>query len=122
MSDICSDDEPDHNSASNRPGRRAGDINPETVHHRGPMPLTKPQRERARFLRFELDLDWSEISADLGRSEQDIRHSLANARTVPSHPRKRVTENVSLAAHERLRALQLPGEAMWKTINRVLGI
>lgn len=116
------DDEPDHNSSQKRPGRAAGKINPKTVHSRGSSPLTKPQRDRARFLRFDLHWDWPEISANLGRSERDIRHSLANARTVPSQPRKRVTENVSVAAHERLRTLQLPNEAMWQTVNRILGI
>lgn len=103
------------------PGKDAGQISVQTIKLRGPMPLTAAQRRRARFLRFEVGWDWPDIAADVGRSQQEVRHSLANARTLSPDP-KRATVNVGPAAIERLRVLQRPGEAMWETMNRLLGI
>lgn len=103
------------------PGTHAGDMNPLTGVLRGPMPLTADQRKRARFLRFTAHWDWPDIATDLGRSEQDIRHSLANARTTRSDP-SRGTMNVSIAAYDWFKAHQLPGESMWQTVNRIVGV
>lgn len=104
-----------------RPGRNAGITSPRTLRARGPLPLTAEEREWARFLRFDAGWDWPDIAVEIGRSEQDIRHSLANARTRRADP-PRGTVNVSPAAIEELRIRQLPGEPMWKTMNRILGI
>ncbi len=103
------------------PGAYAGQISPQTIILRGPLPLNEEQRRWARFLRFDVGLDWPDIAAAIGRSEQDVRHALANARTRRGAPR-RGTLNVSLAAIERFRSLQLPNEAMWQTVNRVMGV
>lgn len=107
--------------ASKYPGKDAGQTSPRTIELRGPMPLTADQRRRARFLRFDMGMDYPDIAAAIGRSEPDVRHALANARTALQDP-KRGTVNVSPAAIERLRLLQLPDEPMWQTVNRVLGI
>ena len=104
-----------------RPGKNAGDVSARTLDRRGPMPLTAEQRRRARFLRFDVHWDWPLIVLDLGRSERDIRHSLASCRTPRTNP-KRGTINVGLAALAELRARQLKGEAMWETVNRLLGL
>ena len=92
-----------------------------TAHKRGPVPLTADERKRARFLRVDLNWDWPAIAADVGRSESDIRHSLATVRTRTAAP-KRGTVNVSPALLDHLRSLQLPDEAMWETMNRLFGI
>lgn len=103
------------------PGPNCGLTSPRTLSARGPVPLSADQRRRARFLRFEAASDWPDIAADLGRTERDVRHSLANARSRRTNP-PRGTVNVGPAAIERLRSLQQPGEPMWVTVNRLLGI
>lgn len=104
-----------------RPGKNAGQISLRTIELRGPLPLTADQRRRARFLRFVVGKGWAEIAAALGRSEQDIRHALANARTRRKEP-GRGTVNVSPATIEHLRSLQQPDEPMWQTVDRLLGL
>lgn len=104
-----------------QPGKNAGQISVRTTVLRGPIPLTADQRRWARFLRFEVGLDWPDVVTATGRTERDIRHSLANARTPHVKP-KRVAINVGPTAGDRLRAMQLPGEAMWQTVNRLLNI
>jgi hypothetical protein len=47
--------------------------------------------------------------------------SLANIRTQRRDP-PRVSLNVSVAAAEWFKEFQLPKEAMWRTVNRLLGI
>ena len=103
------------------PGPHAGDMNPLTGILRGPMPLTADQRKRAKSLRFNQKWDWPDIAADLKRSQQDIQHSLANARTPRTNP-ARGTANISLAALDKIKAQQLPDEAMWETVNRLMGV
>jgi len=107
--------------ASKRPAPDAGLISPRTVAARGPIPLTADQRRHAKFLRFEVGLDFPAVAAAIGRSEAEVRHSLANARTRRS-VEKRVTANISPAAAAHLRRIALPGEPVWQTINRVFGI
>jgi hypothetical protein len=85
------------------------------------MPLTAEERARARFLRFEAHHGWPDIAVAIGRSEEDIRHSLANARTRSPNP-KRGTANLSPAALDHLKGQMLPGEALWQTVNRIFGL
>ena len=103
------------------PGPHAGEVSPRTLASRSPISLTDEQRSRAKFLRFGEGWDWCDIAADLGRSEADIQHSLANARSRQGEPHRR-SLNVSVAAAESLRKLAHPGEPAWKTVNRILGI
>ena len=109
-------------SNKKRPGQNAGKISERTVALRGPTALTEDQRNRARFLRFERGWDWPEIAADLGVTEQEVWYALATARTSRPTPPPRFTTNISPAAHEKLKQLQVPGEPMWKTVNRLVGI
>lgn len=107
--------------ASKRPTKDAGLISPRTIIARGPMPLTAEQRRWAKFLRFEAHWDFPDVAIAVGRSEADVRHALANARTRRK-TEPRVTVNVSPAAGAVFRAAALPDEPMWETVNRVLGI
>ena len=84
------------------------------------MPLTADQRRRAKAMRLK-DFDFAVIAALLSRTEADVRHGLATVRTPRDDP-PRVTLNISPAAKQRLDTLRHPGEAMWETINRVVGI
>ena len=104
-----------------RPGMNAGEVGPRTLERRGPLPLTEAERAYARFLRFDVNMDWPDVATAVHRTEADVRHSLASARTRRTSPR-RGTVNVGLAAIDRLRKLQSPGEPMWQVMNRVLGI
>jgi hypothetical protein len=103
------------------PGPRAGEINPGTLAARAPIALSDEQRRHARFLRFEKKWDWVVLADAFGCSVQEIQHALATIRTPSTSP-KRATLNVSLAAYARIQELRQPGEAVWETVNRVLGI
>jgi hypothetical protein len=107
--------------ASKRPGKNAGEMSSKTELLRGPLPLTKDQRAMARFLRFEVGKDWPDVASAVGRTIEEVRHALANARTAHNQ-RKRVTLNVSPALGELVESYQLPGEAMWQTMNRLFGV
>ena len=87
---------------------------------RGPVPLTADQRRRAKSMRLK-NIEFAAIAAILSRSEADVRHSLATVRTRREDP-PRLTINVSPAAKDRFDKLRHPGEAMWETVNRVVGI
>lgn len=103
-----------------KPGVDAGKISAHTQEVRGPMPLTADQRRRAKSMRLKA-FDFPMIAAILGRSETDVRHGLATVRTRRDDP-TRATLNVSPAAKEQLDKLRHPGEAIWETFNRVIGI
>jgi hypothetical protein len=98
----------------------AGMMNPLTNHLRGPVPLKAYERKRAKALR-QAGWDFPDIAIEIGRSEKDVRHSLATIRTSPSKP-ARGTINVTLDLYAYLKGLQLPGEAMWETMNRQFGV
>jgi hypothetical protein len=95
-------------------------MSPYTDLLRGPMPLNAAQRKEARRLR-EAGLDWPEIAAAIERSVEDVQHSLATIRTRHREP-SRGTINASPMAHAYLKGRQLPGEAMWETVNRLLNL
>jgi hypothetical protein len=69
----------------------------------------------------EAGVDWPVIAISLGRLEKDVRHGLATVRTHRSNP-TRATLNISPAAMEEIKKLQHPGEPMWETVNRLVGV
>ena len=85
------------------------------------MPLRADQRRQAKSLR-ERGFEWADVAAAIGRTEGDIRHALANARTPSPNP-KRATLNVSLESYEAfLTKYRVPGEKVWETFNRLMGV
>jgi hypothetical protein len=98
----------------------AGEISPATLRLRAPLFLSYEQRNAAKMWR-QVGLEIWEIAEEMGVSETDVALALANIRTHrPQHPRR--TLNVSVAAWAKFNAMRLPGEAMWQTVNRVLGL
>lgn len=95
-------------------------MNPLTSLLRGPMPLTAAERKIAKRLRLT-GMGWPMIASAIGRSEDDVRHGLATIRTRHTIP-ARGTLNVSTEAKAQIESLQLPKEAVWETVNRLLGI
>ncbi len=103
------------------PGPNAGGINPATLEARAPLALSEDQRRLARDLRVDLNWSFEQIADTLGCSVAEVQHALATLRTPSENP-QRGTLNVSLAALAYFRSQQLPGEAMWETVNRLTGI
>jgi hypothetical protein len=103
------------------PGPNAGQMSAYTATLRGPLPLTPYERRRARYLRVYRGWDWPDIAREIGRTEEDIKHSLATLRTLRRDP-ARWTANLTIAARDRIRMLQYPGETIWQTVNRLVGV
>lgn len=103
------------------PGPNAGSMNDRTRAIRAPLSLTEEERDYARFRLVELEWTHLAIAEAMGRPVEDIKLALANIRTRRKK-RSRETLNISPAAAARFRAAQQTGEAMWETVNRVLGI
>jgi hypothetical protein len=61
------------------------------------------------------------IADELNVSLLSVSYALANLRTPRPDP-PRASLNVSLASLDYVRARQRPGEAIWKTVNRLFGI
>jgi hypothetical protein len=87
---------------------------------RAPLALTKDQRMQAKRWR-KTGLEIWEVAEEMGLPEDAVALALANIRTKRSAP-PRISLNVSVAAADKIKAMQLPGEAIWRTVNRVLGI
>ena len=98
----------------------AGDTHPHTIELRAPVTLTPEQKQQARAWR-EVGLEFWEIAVEMGLSEQEVQLALATLRCKRADP-PRISLNVSPAAAEFFKHRQLPGEPMWKTVNRILGL
>jgi hypothetical protein len=101
-------------------GPRAGVTSDITLALRDRPSLTTPQRTKARKLR-RAGASMQQIADLLDVPLLSVSHALANLRTPRANP-PRATLNVSLAALDHVRARQLPGEAIWETMNRLLGV
>ena len=100
----------------------AGETSKRTLALRAPLPLNKKQRTYARRLRQQ-GHDFAEIAKRLveGFTEEDVQLSLANMRSKRGNP-PRYSLNVSEAVKEKVMAARRPGEAVWRTANRLFGI
>lgn len=98
----------------------AGEMNRLTGRLRAPVPLPPDQRMQAKRLR-QLGLDFWEIAGELRVPETAVILALANIRTKRAR-QPRVSLNVSVAAAEKVKQAQRPGEPIWRTVNRLLGI
>lgn len=98
----------------------AGTISRTTVALRQPLALTPEERLHAKRLR-KTGLEIWQVARKMGLIEEDVALALANIRTKRPNP-PRISLNVSVAAAEKVKAMQLPGEAIWQTVNRLLGI
>jgi hypothetical protein len=61
------------------------------------------------------------IAAALGVPILSVVHGVEGMKSRHENP-PRACLNVSLAARDWFQSRQFPGEAMWQTVNRVLGI
>lgn len=82
--------------------------------------LTSTQRDKARKLR-RAGAGVQQIADLLEVPLLSVSYALAGLRTPRDDP-PRATLNVSMAALDHVRARQLPGEAIWETMNRLFGI
>jgi hypothetical protein len=82
--------------------------------------LTPEQRRRAKQWR-QTGLEIWEVAEEMGLPEDAVALALANVRTKRGDP-PRATLNVSPAAAELVKCAQRPGEPIWMTVNRLLGI
>jgi hypothetical protein len=98
----------------------AGEISTITVALRAPLALTPEQRMQAKRWR-KTGLEIWEVAEEMGLPEEEVALALANIRTKRPNP-PRISLNVSVAAAEKVKAMQRTGEALWQTVNRLLGI
>jgi hypothetical protein len=98
----------------------AGEISTITVALRAPLGLTPEQRLQAKRWR-KTGLEIWEVAEEMELPEEEVALALANIRTKRKNP-PRISLNVSVAAAEKVKAMQLNGEAIWQTVNRLLGI
>ena len=102
------------------PDENSGKISPETIHKRPLVKLTVHEKALAKSLRTS-GKNFDEIAECLKRDVIDVEIALSTIRTRRKSP-SRYTENVSEAAHFRIRELMLPNEAVWETVNCILDI
>lgn len=98
----------------------AGEMNRQTERLRAPIKLTDEQRQQAKEWR-KVGLDFWEIAEEMKLDENDIKHAVANIRMKRINPPRR-SLNVSIAAAELVDRMKWPDEAVWQTVNRLLGI
>jgi hypothetical protein len=82
--------------------------------------MTRSQIDTARRLRRK-GVSPEDIARIMGVSLLQVSHACAGMRTPRDDP-PRGTLNVSPAAHAFVRARRRPGEPVWETVNRLLGI
>lgn len=100
------------------PGPNCGDMSSLTKALRPPTGMPEETLEWARKLRRR-GKTVSNIAAELGYPEEEVRVALAPMRTAnPS--RSRATLNVTLATWQFVQSQQQPGEAIWETVGRLL--
>lgn len=101
------------------PGPHAGDMSPLTEALRPSIPLAPTECEKARRLR-RAGKEIPEIAARLAAPEADVRQALATMRTRRPFA-TRGSLNVTVAAHEFVASEAEDGEALWETMDRLLG-
>jgi len=102
------------------PSADCGKVSSKTIRLRPQNHLTEFERKYAKRLREE-GIDFDEIASRLKRDVHDVEKSLATLRTKRVAP-SRYTANISEAAHQKLEAMKMPDEAVWETMNRLLGV
>jgi hypothetical protein len=100
-------------------GSYAGATSKKTLALRDPSSLTVKQIRQVRAMRRE-GMDWPAIASTLSVPVLSVIHAGENMKTRHENP-KRACLNVSLAARDYFKAKRLPGEPMWKTVNREIG-
>lgn len=98
----------------------AGDTNPRTLLLRDLPTLSPKQQAQARAMR-KAGMTIAEIAKVLDVSMIAVSAATGAMRTPRTDP-PRACLNVSVAAQEYVRAKQLPGEPIWKTVNRLFNI
>lgn len=101
------------------PGPHAGDISPRTAMLRPRIALSEEQCIDARRLRRK-GISISDVATKLDADVEHVRLALAAMRTRRQAP-TRATLNVTLTAQNIVRAEQYEGEAVWQTVDRLLG-
>jgi hypothetical protein len=107
-------------SPSNKVGPYAGATSKQTLVLRDQPSLTRSQIDTARRLRRK-NIPLEDIARIMGVSLLQVSHACAGMRTPRDDP-PRGTLNVSMAAHAHVMAQKRPGEPIWETVNRLLGI
>lgn len=107
-------------ATSKHPSADCGKISSKTVRLRPKICLTEYERKLAKRLR-EDGSNFDEIASRLKRDVNDVEKCLSTIRTKRVAP-SRYTANISEAAHQKLESMKMPNEAVWETVNRLLGI
>ena len=94
------------------------DASPRTVALRPDCALDDKQMAEARRMRRQGHAEQT-IADHFHVSSEDVQIALAGLRTRVPHHRRR-TLNVGLAAYRAVQAEQLPHEATWQTVDRLL--